>query len=117
MEPRQESWADMSALHSMPPVELDVRAAERRTATGSEIAIRLHNSSQHIAFFERAAIAAAPDGNEILPIEYDDNNITVYPGETAEIHGVFPQGAKAGWVKLDGHNTRAIAVPIKALFW
>jgi exo-1,4-beta-D-glucosaminidase len=73
----------------------------------------LRNPSQHIAFFERAAISGAPDSGEILPIEYDDNYITVFPGETAEIHGVLPQGAKAGWVKLEGYNTRATAVPIK----
>jgi exo-1,4-beta-D-glucosaminidase len=73
----------------------------------------LHNPSQHIAFFERATISAAPDGNEILPIEYDDNYITIFPGETAEIRGVLPQDAKAGWVKLEGYNTSATAVPIK----
>jgi exo-1,4-beta-D-glucosaminidase len=97
----------------MPPVELKVRAVKRKTAKGSDIAIRLHNPSQHIAFFERATISAAPDGNEILPIEYDDNYITIFPGETAEIRGVLPQDAKAGWVKLEGYNTSATAVPIK----
>jgi exo-1,4-beta-D-glucosaminidase len=112
MDLRQESWADMTALNTMPLVDLEVQAVERKTAKGSDIAIRLHNSSQHIAFFERATISAAPDGGEILPIEYDDNYITVYPGETAEIHGTLPQGAKAGWVKLEGYNTRATAVPI-----
>jgi len=73
----------------------------------------LHYPSQLIAFSERAEISAASNRDEILSIEYDDNYITVYPGETADIHGVLPQGAKAGRVKLDGYNTRAIAVPIK----
>ncbi len=39
---------------------------------------------------------------EILPIEYDDNYITVFPGETAEIHAVLPKGVMPGWVKLEG---------------
>ena len=113
MDLRQESWADMTALNAMPPVEIDLRAEEVNTDKGSRITIRLHNPSQQIAFFERATISAAPDGGEILPIEYDDNYITVFPGETAEIHGVIPQGAKVGWVKLEGYNTRATAVSIK----
>jgi exo-1,4-beta-D-glucosaminidase len=73
----------------------------------------LHNPSGNIAFFERATISTERDGNEILPIEYDDNYITVFPGETAEIHGIVRKGANARWVKLEGYNTRAATVPIK----
>ena len=58
-------------------------------------------------------ISTARDGNEILPIEYDDNYITVFPGETAEIHGTIWKGAKPRWVKLEGYNTLAVSVPIK----
>jgi len=94
-------------------VELKVSAVADKSGKGSRVAVRLHNPSPHIAFFERATISATQDGGEILPIEYDDNYITVFPGETAEIHGVLPQGAKAGWVKLEGYNTRAASVPIK----
>jgi exo-1,4-beta-D-glucosaminidase len=113
MDLRQDSWADMTALNTMPPVDLEVSAVAGKSEKGSRVAIRLHNSSQRIAFFERAAISAAPDGDEILPIEYDDNYITVFPGETAEIHATLPQGAKASWVKLEGYNTRASAVLVK----
>ena len=113
MDLRQDSWADMTALNTMPAVSLEVRTVERKTAKGSEISVRLHNPSQHIAFFERAAISATSDGGEILPIEYDDNYITIFPGETAEIHATHQQSAKAGWVKLEGYNTRATEVPIK----
>jgi len=67
----------------------------------------------HIAFFGRAAISSNRDGDEILPIEYDDNYVTIYPGETAEIHGTIWNGAKPRWVKLEGYNTPAISVPIK----
>jgi exo-1,4-beta-D-glucosaminidase len=103
----------MTALNTMPPVDLEVRAGETTTAKGNRVTVRLHNPSPHIAFFERAAISAAPDGGEILPIEYDDNYITVFPGETAEIRATLPRSAKAGWVKLEGYNTGATAVPIR----
>jgi len=113
MDLRQDSWADMTALNTMPPVDLEVSAVAGKSEKGSRVAIRLHNPSQHIAFFERAAISAAPDGGEILPIEYDDNYITVFPGETAEIHATLSQSTKAGWVKLEGYNTRATAVLVE----
>ena len=69
--------------------------------------------NEHIAFFERAAISDERDGNEILPIKYDDNYITIYPGETTEIHGTIWKDVESRWVKLEGYNTTAAAVPIK----
>ena len=113
MDLRQDSWADMTALNTMPPVGLEVSAVAGKVGKGSRVAIRLHNPSQHIAFFERATVSVAPNGDEILPIEYDDNYITVFPGETAEINGTLPQGAKAGSVKLEGYNTPAISARIE----
>lgn len=130
---RQDKWADMTALNTMPPVSVEMTATLTKIGNESHVTIRLHNPSEHIAFFERATISAKRDGNETLPILYDDNYITVFPGETAEIHGTIwkdgsPRGVsnsdgaawnantprgKPRWVKLEGYNTPAISVPIK----
>ncbi len=110
---RQDKWADMTALNTMPPVAVEMSATQTKIGKESHVTIRLHNPSEHIAFFERATISAQRDGDEILPIEYDDNYITVFPGETAEIHGIVQSDTKPRWVKLEGYNTPAIAVPIK----
>ena len=110
---RQDRWADMTALNSMPPVALEIGATQTKMGEENHVTIRLRNPSEHIAFFQRAAISAARDGNEILPIEYDDNYVTVFPGETAEIHGTVRKGAPARWVRLEGYNTSATGVPIK----
>ena len=110
---RQDKWADMTALNTMPPVAVVISATQTKIGKESHVTIRLHNPSGHIAFFERATISAKRDGDEILPILYDDNYITVFPGETAEIHGTIWKGGKPRWVKLEGYNTPAISVPIK----
>src|ERR1019366_1953286 len=104
---RQDSWADMTALHTMPPVAVKISARRTEIDGENHVTIRLHNPSGHIAFFERATLSAALDGNEILPIEYDDNYIPISPGEAAEIHAVLPKGTKPGSVKLEGYNTPA----------
>jgi len=110
---RQDNWADMTALNTMPPVTVETEATQTKIGKESHVTIRLHNPSEHIAFFERATISTKRDGNEILPILYDDNYITVFPGETAEIHGIVQQSAQPRWAKLEGYNTPAISVPIK----
>jgi exo-1,4-beta-D-glucosaminidase len=59
---------------------------------------RLHlaNNSNHIAFFVRAEITADLDGNEILPIRYSDNYITIFPRETRSIDATFDSSLLAG---------------------
>ena len=72
-----------------------------------------HNPSTYLAFFERATISTAIEVNEILPIEYNDNYVTVFPGETVEIQGIIRTSTEARWVRLEGYNTPAMSVPVK----
>jgi exo-1,4-beta-D-glucosaminidase len=112
MDLRQDSWADMTGLNTMPPGAVEVSARRSEVGGESRVTIRVRNPSERVAFFERATVSTARDGDEILPIEYDDNYITVFPGETAEIHAVLPKGAKPGWVRLEGYNTPVTSVPV-----
>jgi exo-1,4-beta-D-glucosaminidase len=113
MDLRQDSWADMTALNTMPPAAVEVSATRTQAGGTNRVTARVRNPSERIAFFARATVSTAREGNEILPIEYDDNYITVFPGETAEIHAVLPKGAKPGWIKLEGYNTPRISVPLR----
>jgi len=107
---KPESWADMRALNTMPQVPLEVSAQK---SSAELVTIRLHNASEHIAFFERATITSEKDGDELLPLLYDDNYVTVFPGETIEIQGYLTKSVRAAWVKLEGFNTPFSAVAIK----
>jgi len=97
----------------MPQVPLELSAEHSSSAGESRVTIRLHNPSEHIAFFERAVITDAKDGDELLPLEYDNNDVTVFPRETVEIRGLLPQSAKSTWVRLDGYDTPQITVAMK----
>ena len=109
---QQEKWADMTALNTMPAASVEIKALQKKVGNESYVTIRLHNPTAHIAFFVRATISTEKDGNEILPIQYDDNYITIFPGETTEIHATLWKGAKPAWVKLEGYNTAASSTPI-----
>ncbi|GAS87332.1 beta-galactosidase/beta-glucuronidase [Mycolicibacterium brisbanense] len=109
----QTSWADMTPLNTMPPAPLQVSASRTAGPERTVVAIRLHNPTRQIAFFDRAEVTDTHDGDEILPIEYSDNYVTVYPGETviltATINGPEPQ---ANWVRVTGYNSAPVTVPI-----
>ena len=110
---KQASWADLTALHTMHPARLEISAHHTAEDSDKHIVILLHNSTEYIAFFERASISATQDGNEILPISYDDNYVTVFPGETVEMHGTVSKAKDTRWVRVEGYNTPAISAQIQ----
>jgi exo-1,4-beta-D-glucosaminidase len=104
----------MTALNYMPRVPLDVTARRIPGSADNRVAISLHNTSQQIAFFERAEVTSTPDGDEILPIEYSDNYVTVFPGETVDLTGTIPpSGVDANSVRVTGYNTAPVTVPVQ----
>ena len=112
-ESNQVSYADMTALNTMTKPRLDITAHRN----GADVDIALRNPSTNVAFFERAELLATDDGDEILPIEYDDNYLTVFPGETAHIRGRVPgMGESAGpvpeWVRVTGYGGTPVVVPV-----
>jgi exo-1,4-beta-D-glucosaminidase len=115
-ETTQASYADMTALNTMPRPRLEITAQRN----GDEVDIELRNPSSNIAFFERAELLASKDGEEILPIEYDDNYLTVFPGETAHIRGrVSGEGPGAEpvpeWVRVTGYGGTPVVVPVSGI--
>ena len=81
------------------------------------VTVRLRNPTARIAFFERAELlpAGPPErADEILPVTYDDNYVTVFPGETVEVRGrVLPGGPAPEWVRVTGHNSAPVVVPVR----
>ncbi len=103
----------MTALNYMPKASAGRHRPTRRHQRPG-VVIRLQNPTQSVAFFERAELLSTRDGDEILPIEYDDNYVTVFPGETMEIRGTVPtQGVNPSWVRVAGYNTAPVTVPIR----
>jgi exo-1,4-beta-D-glucosaminidase len=105
-------WADMSALNSMPRSELNVSGQVSDSNGEQQAVVTLTNPANHVAFFVRAEITQGPDGNEILPITYDDNYVTIFPHETRTIiahfssdsgHATGAAGNSPG-LRVEGYN-------------
>jgi exo-1,4-beta-D-glucosaminidase len=100
--------ADMSALNAMPGARV-VASGQYYTEPNHEtrVQIKLANTSNHVAFFLRAEITKDADGEEILPIRYDDNYITLFPQEARAVDARFDDslitGHKPG-LRLEGYD-------------
>jgi exo-1,4-beta-D-glucosaminidase len=112
---RVVSWADFTALNSMPNVQLELKVSAHRSVSDDMVAVTLHNPSRKIAFFERLEVTKGKGGDEILPISYSDNYVTVFPGETVSVSGAYDHvliGKSQPWLKVAGYNTIEEIAPI-----
>ena len=89
-----------------PPVNVKLACATEESNGKETAKLTLTNNSSRIAFFLRAEMTAGPDGEEILPISYDDNYITLFPQQTRTIVAKFerPASGPAVAVRLQGYN-------------
>ena len=72
--------------------------------------VRITNRSKVPAFFLRAEIVAGADGDEILPITWDDNYVTMFAGESKTMKARYRVDNAIGSAHvlgLQGHNVAA----------
>jgi exo-1,4-beta-D-glucosaminidase len=102
-----KSWADFTALNSMPKAEVSIAGKILRDSIESRASITLKNHSRHVAFFMRADVTRGPDGEEVLPVRYEDNYVTLFPGESKTIWARYRKadlkGAKPH-LRVEGYN-------------
>jgi exo-1,4-beta-D-glucosaminidase len=102
-------YADLTGLNRL-PANHNVTASATRKSDGGEdtVAITLANTDKtNVAFFMRAEVVTGKNGDEILPVVYSENYITLWPGETATITAKYAtgnSGNRAISVKIQGFN-------------
>jgi hypothetical protein len=75
---RRDRWAGERLAHALgarPGLPAEVAVSGSLKPSGGDVVatIRLTNRTDHVAFFLRAELTKGPDGEEILPVLYDDN--------------------------------------------
>jgi exo-1,4-beta-D-glucosaminidase len=114
----QASWSTFLELNAMPKVKLDVTSSVKTSDGRSRFSVALRNGTQQIAFFDRVSITAGSNGDEVLPVLYDDNYVTVFPGETKYIQGSFDSkalGERKPWVRVEGYTAVAGTAPLERI--
>ncbi len=79
------SYADLTALAELPQLEVEAehRLAER---DGRQLVeVTLHNPGEALAFFIELQLLDPETGDSILPVLWDDNYLSLLPGETRTV--------------------------------
>src|SRR5260370_38808308 len=103
----------MTQVEKLPAVKLGVsgRAARRG---GEEIArVTLSNPSRSLAFFLHLQIKQGSSERDVLPIVWEDNYISLLPGESREVtanYKVKDLGNTAAFLKVEGWNSSPVKI-------
>jgi exo-1,4-beta-D-glucosaminidase len=94
---------------------LEVASATRRKGEENFTRVTVMNPTNHLAFFVRLRIIKGQGGEEVLPVLWEDNYLTLMPGEkrvitatyeSADLPGAMPVVAVDGWnIIEEGSNT------------
>jgi exo-1,4-beta-D-glucosaminidase len=101
------TYADFTALKQLPKVKLNVNSRSERRGEEALTHITLENPSKDLAFFVRLKVDKGKGGEEILPVLWQDNYVSLMPGEKREITATYHAselGAARPTVEVSGWN-------------
>ncbi len=105
-----KSFADFTSLARMPKVALKVSSTTNRDADQSITHVVLENPSPSVALFVRIKLTKGRGGDEVLPVVWQDNYISLLPGEKRDISASYRTaglGAAAAHVEVQGWNVES----------
>jgi len=101
------SYADYTALSQLPKVKLKVANRTERKGEEAITHVTMENPSKSLAFFVRLKVDKGKGGDEILPVFWQDNYISLLPGEKREVTATYRAqelGASQPAVEVSGWN-------------
>jgi len=102
------SYADYTALSQLPKVKVQVTDHSERKGEDEITHVTLENPSKNLAFFVRLKITKGKGGEEILPVLWQDNYVSLLPGEKREVIAKYRDaelGTATPAIEVKGWNT------------
>ena len=111
------SFADMTQLSVLPPVNLNITATSARKANGEEIAhVTLSNPTRSLAFFVQLGIQRGRYEESVLQIIWQDNYVSLLPGESREIEATYESkhlGGETAILVSEGWNVPRMSITLR----
>jgi exo-1,4-beta-D-glucosaminidase len=89
-------YADLTALQSLPVVQIKEKHSFKKDGAGQTVTVDIENPTHHLAFMVELNIYKSDSGDPVLPIFWEDNYVTLLPGERRKIQGSFLQDDLSG---------------------
>lgn len=102
-------YSDMTALAALPPTNVEWNSQTQDRGEEDIVHVNLHNSGKNIAFLVRADLTRGRTGDDVAPVLWDDNYVSLLPGESRTISATIRTRDLAGTVsvvKVSGWNVK-----------
>jgi exo-1,4-beta-D-glucosaminidase len=102
-----KTFADFTALSSLPPVTLKVDSDTVPQGIDRVTMVSIENPSSSIAFGIRLRVTKGADGDEVLPVVWEDNYFALLPGEKRAVTATYRAkdlGRAAPFVQAEAWN-------------
>ena len=96
-----KSYADFTLLNEMPETKINVTHEFSGDGNEKQLTVNIKNKSDKIAFFIELQLKNVETGLSVLPIFWEDNYITLLPGESKIINAEFNTSASINELKFD----------------
>ena len=110
-------YADLTPLSSLPAATLDAAATLQHGQTYDLVTVTLSvgGSSGAPAFFQHVTVRRAPGHEPVVPVLWNDNDVTLWPGESVTLSARVAKSAAAPpVVEVAGWNVAARDVPVRS---
>jgi exo-1,4-beta-D-glucosaminidase len=100
-------YADMTGLDALPPAEVKPTVSFARSGGRGRVHVVLGNPSEAMAFFVHLSVRKGEGGEEVLPVLWEDNDVTLAPGETLEVGATWAAedlGSATPVLRIEGWN-------------
>jgi exo-1,4-beta-D-glucosaminidase len=113
-------FADFRELRNLPPADVKVSATSERKGADEVTRVTLENDGKSVAFAVRLKVNQGAE--EILPVLWEDNYVSLLPGEKREITATYAAKSLNGVepaVEINGWNvaTQTASAPLKTAAW
>ncbi|HKD90442.1 MAG TPA: glycoside hydrolase family 2 TIM barrel-domain containing protein [Terriglobales bacterium] len=103
----QSQYADFTGLNALPAVKPTASYSMEHHGTNETARVRLRNPSKNLAFMVHLRVSRGSHGSDVTPVFWDDNYVSLFPGEERTITGSFVahdlDGAQPV-IEIDGWN-------------
>ncbi|CCH35458.1 glycoside hydrolase family 2 TIM barrel-domain containing protein [Actinosynnema sp. NPDC047251] len=103
----QTEYADLKGLDKLRAGQVAVTTSSAEGSTD----VTLRNTGASVAFFVRATIRKGVGGPEVLPTDWSDNYVTLWPGESLTLQARYRAadlGGATPSVEVIGHNVSRV---------
>ena len=111
-----KTFEDLTALNKLPNIKLQVSAKREKSAANEQVRVTLHNPSKSLAFQVHVGIRTSGSTEEILPVLWQDNYLTLMPGEFKTLTARYLSKdalKKPAVLVVDGWNIEASTIAIR----